>query len=92
MTAATAAHARWLLVPCCLRAENYLDVKSGRRSSRSQTANVPDAQRYAMLCGALAAGFGATLTTTIDARITARNIVLAGGGEPVVSASRMRPL
>ena len=76
---ATRAGAQWLVVPCCLKADNYLDVKGDRRSSRSRTANLADDQRYALLCGALAAKFGATLTSAIDHRVTRRNVVLAGG-------------
>ena len=71
----------WLVVPCCLKAPNYLDrARTDRKSSRSPTAVLDDETRYALLCGALAHKYGADLTTMVDRRVTGRHLVLAGRG------------
>eukprot|EP00873_Tetraselmis_striata_P023886 jgi/Tetstr1/444150/TSEL_032046.t1 len=69
--AAAAAGAPWAAMPCCMRAEDYLPGVSVSR--------LPNSQRYAMLCGAMAARYGAQMVRAIDERITDRNILLAGG-------------
>ena len=42
-----------------------------------QSLRLSDEQRYAVLCGALAAACEATVVWTIEARVTPRSIVLA---------------
>ena len=62
------ARCAWAVVPCCVPAHLApcsLEVRD-------------DAQRHALLCGALAREFDARLVRAIDCRITARAIVVAG--------------
>lgn len=77
--------APWLVAPCCLRAATF----ASKRSARSTMPSLPDDQRYALLCGAFAATFDASLAVAVDARITKRNIVLAGGGGAPPRPGRM---
>jgi SAM-dependent methyltransferase len=62
----------WLALPCCLQEKDHLSKGSLKIKS--------DATRYAMLCGVLAANHDPEVVTTIDSRITGRNIVLASAG------------
>ena len=41
--------------------------------------NLDDATRYAFLCGALAAKYGASLARAVDRRVTNRPVMLFGG-------------
>ena len=72
-TMAKRTGASWLLVPCCLRTDLYLDVDSIR---------LPDESHYAFLCGSMATQYGASRVATVDARVTPRSIVLSGGEAP----------
>ena len=68
---ARGAGAGWMVLPCCLQAAHYLPEASSLKFS--------DEQRYAVLCGAMAATYGAEKIASLDRRITPRNLVLAGG-------------
>jgi hypothetical protein len=61
----------WLVMPCCITADQYLGNTCKVRLS--------DEQRYSMLCGAMASSYDAQLVTNIDCQITNRSIMLAGG-------------
>lgn len=65
--------AAWVVLPCCLPQARYLP--------RTQTvgSRPSDHDRFALLVGAMALHYGAETLTTIDARITPRNLALAGG-------------
>ena len=62
--------APWLVVPCCLCTDLYLQTDS---------LHLLDDTRYAFLCGAMAATYGADRVASLDPRITPRAIVLMGG-------------
>ena len=64
------ADAAWLVLPCCLQVAEYVDAR----------VKLPDDVRYSLLCGAMAAQFDAQLVESIDSRISARSIVIVGGG------------
>ena len=66
--------AGWLLVPCCLQVDAYLPA--------SHSVRLSDEMRYALLCGAMASEYEATVVWALDSRITGRGIVL-GGGPPL---------
>ena len=73
----------WLVVPCCLQTDLYMDLDSIR---------LPDEAHYAFLCGAMATSYGASRVASLDARVTPRSIVLSGGhqdqqGSQVVEAA-----
>jgi hypothetical protein len=63
------AGAAWLVVPCCRQVQLYL---------KPQSLRLPDDTRYAFLCGAMAATYGAKRVSSVDTRLTARSIVLSG--------------
>ena len=63
----------WLAVPCCLQAEDQLGEDTALKIQSDHT-------RYAFLCGAIAANHHPDIITTIDTRITGRNIVMASSG------------
>ena len=63
--------ASWMVVPCCLKTELYVQLESMR---------LTDAMQYAFLCGSMAKAYGAERVATLDARVTPRSIVLSGGG------------
>ena len=65
---ARSGRAAWLVVPCCLQLQSFMDGVSLR---------LPDDIRYAVLCGAMASAHGATRIGSIDSRITGRGIVLS---------------
>lgn len=71
---AKASQWAWLVLPCCLQSENHL-------SSTTTLSKVPDGTRFAMLCGAMTAKYEPETVSLIDARITARGIVLASSGK-----------
>mmetsp|Transcript_7965 Transcript_7965/g.26327 ORF Transcript_7965/g.26327 Transcript_7965/m.26327 type:complete len:463 (-) Transcript_7965:72-1460(-) len=63
--------ASWMVVPCCLKTELYVQLESMR---------LTDAMQYAFLCGSMAKAYRAERVATLDARVTPRSIVLSGGG------------
>lgn len=63
----------WLAVPCCLQAEDQLGKDMALKIQSDHT-------RYAFLCGAIAAHHHPDIITTIDSRVTGRNIVMASAG------------
>ena len=67
---ARAAGAAWCVMPCCV---------AGRGGGAAGAMRLDDDARYAVLCGAMASEHRAQLVTQIDAKITARPIVLLGG-------------
>ena len=77
----------YLALPCCLQVKDQLCEKvpsSVKTTTRETTTNVKissDHTRYALLCGAMAGRYIPEKITTIDSRITGRNIVLASAGE-----------
>ena len=81
------ARAGWLILPCCLRAELYLQADSMR---------LPDDTRYAFLCGSMATSYGAERVATLDARVTPRSILLSaeagGSGEARARVEAARQL
>jgi hypothetical protein len=77
----------WVVMPCCIQKDMYLH-------SSCHVDLSDDNARYHLLCGALAMNYGAQLIGSIDARITNRNILIAGGigdqtsiGEDVLSSN-----
>jgi hypothetical protein len=62
----------WFVMPCCIKKDQYMGPDCHVLFS-------DDASRYPLLCGAFAQQFRAQLITTIDKRITNRNICIAGG-------------
>ncbi len=62
--------ALWAVLPCCIRQKLYLPDCS---------VAVDDETRHLLLCGAFANEYGAQLVRTIDRRITARHVMIAGG-------------
>ena len=61
-------NAAWVTMPCCIRKAQYL-----------RNVNFDDDnKRYHVLCGAFAAANNAELVSTIDSRITNKNIIIAG--------------
>ena len=77
----------YLALPCCLQVKDQLCEKvpaSVTTTTIETTTNVKissDHTRYALLCGAMAGRYIPEKITTIDSRITGRNIVLASAGE-----------
>jgi len=67
---ARASGALWVVVPCCIPNKLYLPNCS---------AALGDDVRYTLMCGAFANAHSAQLVREIDRRITARQIVIAGG-------------
>lgn len=63
----------WLAVPCCLQAEDQLGKDTSLRIQSDHT-------RYTFLCGAIAAQHHPDIITTMDSRVTGRNIVMASSG------------
>ncbi len=63
----------WLAIPCCLQAEDQLGKDTSLRIQSDHT-------RYAFLCGAIAAQHHPDIITTMDSRVTGRNIVMASSG------------
>jgi len=61
----------WVVMPCCIRKELYLEVCSVLLES--------DDARHAVMVGALASTYGAQYMGEIDSRITNRGIVVGGG-------------
>ncbi|EOD37736.1 hypothetical protein EMIHUDRAFT_460488 [Emiliania huxleyi CCMP1516] len=55
--------ASWMVVPCCLKTELYVQLESMR---------LTDAMQYAFLCGSMAKAYGAERVATLDARVTPR--------------------
>ena len=70
---ATAAGAGFAAMPCC--------VRDGLTEDSVRTHRVDDHTRHAVLCGAVAAKFGATLVTSITPGITNRSLIFFGGFE-----------
>ena len=68
---ATGAGAAWLVMPCCIRVRGYLEGAS--------IDNLPDDTRYNVMVGLMANEYQGQLIRTIDRRITARPLVVAGG-------------
>ncbi len=63
----------WLAIPCCLQAEDQLGKETALRIQSDHT-------RYSFLCGAIAAQHQPDIITTMDSRVTGRNIVMASLG------------
>lgn len=59
-------------MPCCILKDMYLGGECSVQLSGDDT-------RYTLLCGALAHRYGAQVITSIDSRITNRQILVAGG-------------
>mmetsp|Transcript_25472 Transcript_25472/g.73669 ORF Transcript_25472/g.73669 Transcript_25472/m.73669 type:complete len:425 (+) Transcript_25472:292-1566(+) len=64
----------WLVLPCCLQAEDHLDKNTSLHLKSDST-------RFAMLCGAIAANYRPEIVSSIASIITARGIVLASSGQ-----------
>mmetsp|Transcript_98322 Transcript_98322/g.194833 ORF Transcript_98322/g.194833 Transcript_98322/m.194833 type:complete len:488 (+) Transcript_98322:63-1526(+) len=60
----------WAVLPCCIPNQLYLPHCS---------VALGDDVRYALMCGAFASAHDAQMVREIDRRITARQIVIAGG-------------
>lgn len=67
------ARAAWVTVPCCIKAG--LVGVTLRCGGDDESA---DTQRHAVACGIVAGVFGAHQVTSVDARITNRNVALMG--------------
>ena len=65
------AGALWCVMPCCVVKDLYMP--------ECVLSNLDDATRYAFLCGALAAKYGASLARAVDRRVTNRPVMLFGG-------------
>ena len=72
------AGALWCVMPCCILADLYLP--------ECTVSRLTDDARYAFLCGAMAAKYGAQMARCIDKRITNRALMLAGGCETAAAA------
>lgn len=68
------AGAMWAVMPCCIRTSTYLQDCG--------LEQLPDVSRYLMLAGAFAGRYGAQMVRSIDASITARPVLIAGGMLP----------
>jgi hypothetical protein len=66
---AQAAGGHWVAMPCCIRGGLFTDA---------QVSLSGEDDRYALMCGILAATFRAKRVTSIDRRITNRHIMLMG--------------
>jgi len=77
---ARAAGALWAVMPCCIRSDLYLS---------SCRMDLDDDTRFVLLSGAFANEYGAQVVRTIDRRITARPILLAGGLHQPLAGPRL---
>ena len=66
---AQAAEGHWVAMPCCIRDGLFTDANINLSG---------EADRYAVMCGILAATFSAKRVTSIDRRITNRHIMIMG--------------
>lgn len=68
-----AVKARFGVMPCCIPERLYSE-------GGLSVTHLPDASRYALMSGAIASQYSAARVTSIDGRITNRNIMIMGGG------------
>lgn len=71
MDMALDARALWCVMPCCIMSDLYLP--------ECTVSKLTDDARYAFVCGAMAAKYGAQMARCIDKRITNRALMLCGG-------------
>jgi len=62
----------WIVMSCCINKEMYLGAQCLVSLSDDMT-------RHHMLCGAFSFKYDAQLVTTIDSRLTNRNVLIGGG-------------
>lgn len=67
------AKAHFGVMPCCIPERLYA-------GGGLSVTHLPDAARYALMSGAIATQYRAARVTSIDGRITNRNIAIMGGG------------